>query len=503
MNRLLLCLKRGTPKKWLPGLALMFSVTGFSQPTINQFTPDNGAVGTLVSITGTNLNNPSAIMIGGIAAIPISNDGTTLVAMLMPGATTGGVSVTTGGGTANGPGNFSVTASLVPNSQQGNKLVGNGAAGNAYQGISVAISADGNTAIVGGIFDNNQVGAAWIFTRSGGTWVQQGSKLVGTGAVGSSQQGYSVAISADGNTVIVGGYTDNFNEGAAWIFTRTAGVWSQQGNKLVGTGATGNAYQGTSVAISADGNTAVVGGFNDAGDKGATWIFTRTAGVWTQQGNKLVGTGATGNARQGWSSAISADGNTVMVGGYRDNGNAGASWVFTRTGGIWTQEGNKLVGTGAAGNANQGLSVSLSADGNTALLGGISDNAGLGASWIFTRSGGIWTQQGNKLVGSGAVGNGSQGYGVSLSADGNTAIVGGYADNSQVGAAWIFTRSGTTWSQQGAKLVGTGAVGSAWQGRSAAISADGNTAIVGGYFDNSNAGAAWVYIYLPPAPTII
>jgi hypothetical protein len=106
MNRLLLCLKRGTPKKWLPGLALMFSVTGFSQPTINQFTPDNGAVGTLVTITGTNLNNPSAIMIGGIAAIPISNDGTTLVAMVMPGAVTGNISVSTADGTVNAPGNF-------------------------------------------------------------------------------------------------------------------------------------------------------------------------------------------------------------------------------------------------------------------------------------------------------------------------------------------------------------------------------------------------------------
>ncbi|MGC5276279.1 hypothetical protein ACPXAM_24405, partial [Escherichia coli] len=76
-----------------------------------------------------------------------------LVAMVMPGATTGAVSVTTAGGTANGTGNFNVTASQAPNSQQGNKLVGTGAVGTAYQGASVSLSADGNTAIVGGYLD--------------------------------------------------------------------------------------------------------------------------------------------------------------------------------------------------------------------------------------------------------------------------------------------------------------------------------------------------------------
>ena len=98
-------------------------------------------------------------------------------------------------------------------------MVGNGAAGPASQGWSVALSADGNTAVVGGPDDNlspdntGGVGAAWIFTRGGGTWSQQGNKLVGTGAVGNSQQGFSVAISGDGNTVIVGGPGDSTRTG--------------------------------------------------------------------------------------------------------------------------------------------------------------------------------------------------------------------------------------------------------------------------------------------------
>src|SRR5262252_148215 len=95
---------------------------------------------------------------------------------------------------------------LAQFTQQGPKLVGTGAVGNAQQGQSVALSADGNTAMVGGWLDTSQIGAAWVFTRSNGVWVQQGPKLVGSGAVGNALQGYSVALSRDSNTVIVGGY---------------------------------------------------------------------------------------------------------------------------------------------------------------------------------------------------------------------------------------------------------------------------------------------------------
>ena len=379
--------------------------------------------------------------------------------------------------------------------QQGSKLVGAGAVGASQQGYSVAISADGTTAIVGGWQDNSGVGAAWVFTRSGGVWSQQGSKLVGAGAVGAAQQGESVSISADGNTAIVGGPNDNSQAGAAWVFTRSREVWSQQGSKLIGTDAVGPypAMQGWSVAISADGNTAIVGGLYDNSQAGAAWVFTRTGGVWSQQGGKLVGADAAGHAEQGYSVAISADGTSAIVGGVTDNSGAGAAWVFTRSGGVWSQQGSKLVGTDTVEPPLQGYSVGISADGNTALIGGPADNSWAGAAWVFARSGGVRSQQGSKLVGTGAVGGAEQGHSVAISADGNTTIVGGWLDNSYAGAAWVFTRSGGVWSQQGSKLVGTGAVGAGYQGQSVAISADGNTAIVGGHWDNSQAGAVWVF----------
>jgi hypothetical protein len=133
--------------------------------------------------------------------------------------------------------------------QQQPKLVGTGAVGSGNQGISVALSADGTTAIVGGPGPNNAdrdrspfvrpAGAAWVFTRSGGVWRQQGGKLVGTTSEyggGLWSQGASVAVSADGNTAIVGGPSDNRTTGAAWVFTRSGDVWTPQRNKLVGSG---------------------------------------------------------------------------------------------------------------------------------------------------------------------------------------------------------------------------------------------------------------------------
>jgi hypothetical protein len=195
-------------------------------------------------------------------------------------------------------------------------------------------------------------------------------------------------------------------------------------------------------------------------------VFTRSNGVWTQQGTKLVGAGAAGAARQGYSVALSGDGNTAIVGGP----GIGAAWVYTRSGGVWTQQGSNLVDTGGAGSALQGQSVALSGDGNTAIVGGPDDNS----AWVYTRSGGVWTQQGSNLVGTGG-GSAFQGQSVALSGDGNTAIVGGPDDNlatggnSATGAAWVYTRSGGVWSQQGSKLVGTGG-GSAFQGQSVVTS---------------------------------
>ena len=391
---------------------------------------------------------------------------------------------------------------IDPFIQQGSKLTGSKETVSGKFGFSVALSADGNTALVGGFGDNNSVGAAWVFTRSGTTWTQQGEKLTAGGEVGAAEFGESVALSADGNTALIGGESDNGRQGAAWVFTRSGTTWTQQGEKLTGGGEVGVGSVGRSVALSADGNTALIGGFGDNDRVGAAWVFTRSGTTWTQQGEKLTAGGEVGAAEFGKSVALSADGNTALIAGYGDNNREGAVWAFTRSGTTWTQQGEKLTGGGEVGSAQFGESVALSADGNTALIGCFGDNEGRGAAWVFTRSGATWTQQGEKLTGSDENGAATFGVSTALSGDGNTALIGGLSDNNGLGAAWVFTRSGTTWTQQGEKLTGGGEVGAGRFGLSVALSSDGNTALIGGLNDNNEVGAAWVFEYphTPPTP---
>ncbi|CTQ52933.1 hypothetical protein LP7551_01453 [Roseibium album] len=381
---------------------------------------------------------------------------------------------------------------FAPYAQQGGKLVGTDSVGNSQQGI-VAVSADGNTAVVGGSNDAEGTGAVWIFTRSGDAWSQQGSKLTGSDCVGATGLGTSVGISSDGNTVIAGGSGDNGIVGAAWVFTRTSGIWTQQGNKLVGSHPVGDSMQGGSVAISADGNTAAVGGNGDEFGIGAVWIFTRSQGGWSQTGSKLTGSGYSGKANQGSSLAMSDDGKTLIVGSAIETNVNAPIWVFVEAGG-WQQQGNYLTATDAVTNPNgQNTSVGVSGDGNTLVLGENQDDAQRGATWIFTRSGNAWSQQGSKMVGAGATGKAAQGCSVSISADGDTAIVGGNTDNGDLGAVWVYQRNAGNWLQCGEKLVGTGASGAALQGNSVALSGDARTILSGGSGDNGMAGATWVF----------
>src|SRR5436190_5375203 len=160
--------------------------------------------------------------------------------------------------------------------QQGPKLVSTQCRGCFhYEGWSVAISADGNTAIVGSVTDEDV--SVWV--RSGGAWSLQGPRLTGS-AIGNL--GQSLAISSDGNTIIAGAPSDGSGVGAAVVWTRSAGVWTQQGPKLVGSGAVGAAEQGASVSLSADGNTAIVGGSADDGGNGAVGCWTTSGGGRTQ-----------------------------------------------------------------------------------------------------------------------------------------------------------------------------------------------------------------------------
>jgi len=372
---------------------------------------------------------------------------------------------------------------------------------NSQQGHSVAISADGNTAIVGGWQDNSNLGAAWVWVRDiSGNWTQQ-QKLVASDSVGSSsREGGAVAISGDGNTVLVGGGGDNSGVGATWVWTRSSNTWTQQA-KLLANDASGAPSQGSAVSLSADGTTALVGGAGDASNAGAAWVFHFDGSSWTQVGSKLTPNDAVGIAAFGQSVAISSDGSTAIIGGAGDNSTIGAAWIFVADTSSYVQQGLKLVGNDVEGSVPAfGHSVGISDDGNTAIAGTFNDNAGKGAATIFVRSSTTWSQQGAKLVVASSDDDAQQGWSVALSGDGNTAIVGGNQDASFNGSAWIYTRSAGAWTQQGGRL--SGASGFILQGYSVAVSQDGNTAIVGGLEADSNVGAAWVFAQTPTVTSV-
>ncbi|MCE2823037.1 MAG: hypothetical protein LW693_11505 [Saprospiraceae bacterium] len=215
-------------------------------PVVTSISPASGSAGTIVTVSGLNLDQINSAAIGSTTAVILSKSSTTARLMVMPGTSGGTVTVSTPTSTASSVSSFTVSSTPHPYIQQGAKFTNSSTS--SQQGQSVAVSADGNTAIIGGPGDNSNTGAAWIYVRSGTAWSQQ-AKLVGSGAVGVARQGISVALSADGNTAVVGGSSDNSSNGAVWVFTRTGTDWAQQGNKLVGAGGTSTAQQGTAVAM--------------------------------------------------------------------------------------------------------------------------------------------------------------------------------------------------------------------------------------------------------------
>lgn len=275
-------------------------------------------------------------------------------------------------------------------------------------------------------------------------------------------------------------------------------------------GAAGDNF-GRSVALSKDGNTLAVGAdLDDVGantNQGSVTIFTRSSSTWTQQAY-LTYSGGAANDKFGYSVALSSDGNTLAVGAYTDtvgaNNAQGSCIVFTRSGSTWTEQAFLTYSSGAASD-QFGYSVSLSNDGNTLAVGAVTDNVGAntdqGSCTIFTRSGSTWTQQAY-LTYSGGAGSDFFGYSVALNSDGNVLAVGAYNDtvgtNAGQGSVTIFTRSGSIWSEQSYLTAIGGAAGDAF-GYRVSISGDGGHLVVGAAGDaigaNTSQGSVRYFNY--------
>src|SRR5262249_11463915 len=235
--------------------------------------------------------------------------------------------------------------------QQGPKLTGGDESGPGAFGASLALSRNGDLAVVGAPSDGitltptvaNQNGAVWTFARSGSSWRAGGPKLTAASASGSPAFGSSVALAADGGPLAVGGAEDGGALGAVWAYHRRinvgvvpAGAWLLLGGKLLAAGAPGLTGLGRSVALSGDGSVLVASGPGDASGKGAGWLFVRSGSRFVQQPGKLTASDETGAGALGYSAGVAADGNSGLLGAPCDARSAptgaffgsGAAWVF-------------------------------------------------------------------------------------------------------------------------------------------------------------------------------
>jgi hypothetical protein len=444
--------------------------------------------------------------------------------------------------------------------------VGNTQAGDLF-GFSVAVS--GDTVVVGARDEDSaslgvnsipdelaagSSGAAYVFVRNAGVWSQQAylkPAAVGPGGQAGDHFGWSVAISGD--TVVVGAPDEDSatagvnsvpaegatNSGAAYVFTRSGGVWSQQAYLKAAVVRAADEF-GYSVAISGD--TLVVGAYDEASSStginsnsntlaagaGAAYVFARNGSVWSQQAYLKPGAVGTTQANDHFGNAVAVSGDTVVVGAFEEDssstgidsipnelaGGAGAAFVFVRNAGAWSQQAYlkpAAVGTGQAGDH---FGISVTASGDTVVVGAYqesssttgvnstpNDGAGSsGAAYVFTRTAGVWNQQAYlkpAAVGTTQVGD-SFGYSVALSGD--TLVVGAPGEDSSTtgidstlnelsssaGAAYVFRRSAGVWSQQ--SFLKPGAVGSTQLGDNFgwSVAVSGATVVVGAYLEDSS-----------------
>jgi hypothetical protein len=391
-------------------------------------------------------------------------------------------------------------ATFVPQAE----IPGYGGTGFGQGSGDVSLSGDGNTALVA---DSNQLGA-WTFTRSGSAWREQAAFH----SSGGHQEGWgnSTALSGDGNTAMVGSGVNGW-PGRATVFSRSGAIWTEQtvlGATSSG-GGEGSGF-GWSVAVSGDGNTALVGSPFQGPERqeGAAWVFTRSEGRWSQPAVAVLrGAGEISAAASSFTQAqfgahvaLSADGRIALVGAAGDNESRGAAWVFERSGPQWIERG-KLTTSDEFGSQRFGNSVALSANGNVALIGGA------GAAWVFERAGDAWLQRGPRLrtAEDPETAEGHFGWTVAMSADGNTAVTGAHGVGEKFGgAAWVLRRSGTSWTQQRLSDPNGERTRGINFGYNVAISGDGTTLLISapGEWTGTPAGggAAWVFVGPPWSP---
>ena len=378
------------------------------------------------------------------------------------------------------------------------KLMAGDVASNARFGEYIGVDATGTHMLVGCSHDNQSAsasGAIYYFKYENGAWIQK-QKIKLAAPVANEGFGQTLMISADGTFAIVGAAEWPASNGAAYVFTRSGDVWTQ-GQKLTASDGAVQDYFGGVIALSRDQSTLAISACYNNGGRGAIYIFTKSAGSWVQQAKLVAADSALWNDLGYLGLDLSSDGNYLIAGAHGADtaagADAGATYIFLRTGTSWVQQA-KLVAPDPAAGDQFGFATAMSADGATVLISAIASTTRPGAVYVFTRVGTLWTYQTKLTANNGVVGDR---FGQTLEFSSNLLLVGATtmsAKGAASGSVYVFTLTGTTWTQQRI-LTGSDETANDWFGFKIFLADDAKSAYIFALNNAVSASSGAVYSF--------
>jgi hypothetical protein len=358
----------------------------------------------------------------------------------------------------------------------------------------VGVSSDGTTAVIGAFRDEDpngsRAGSAYVFKQEGGAWSEQ-TKLAPEDGDSEDAFGSSVGVSSDGTTAVIGagGDEDPNGDGAgsAYVFKQEGGAWSEETKLAPEYGDSDDGFG--SVGVSSGGTTAVIGAPRGEDAVGSAYVFKRVGGEWREE-TKLTASDGEFDDRFGFSVGVSGDGTTAVIGASEDedpNGErAGSAYVFQRNGGEWSEQ-TKLTASDGDSRDYFGVSVGVSSDGTTAVIGAPRDEdpngERAGSAYVFRREGGEWREE-TKLAPEDGESGFLFGSMVGVGGDGMTAFI----------DAYVFRQENEGWREE-QKLTDEEYASFGFR-EGVGVSSDGTTAVIGADRDEDPngefAGSAYV-----------
>ena len=381
---------------------------------------------------------------------------------------------------------FSTKTIFSPSLEQA-KLAASDATAAALFGCSVSLSMDGTYCAVGSSGTAASKGRVYIFKRDASSWTEQ-AILNATDGVAGDKFGSTVSINADATIVVIGAPAKLGGTGSCYVFNRSGSTWAQQAI-LAAADAGSNSLFGTSVSVSDNGKTVLVGAPKKNSSAGVAYVFTYNGSRWSQE-SKLEAADLRSGQQYGSSCAVSGDGNSCIIGAYGVAGldhMTGCAYTYFRVGSVWSQQ-SKLVPADSMVEDYFGWSVAMNQNGDTVVVGATKVLSDKGAAYIYERASGAWDMKA-KVNGSDVDAGDLFGFSVVVSNNGKLVMIGVPGDINKgavSGCAYTFTKTSAGWAQDRKLVAADNAIGDKF-GWSCAVSGDGKYGVIGSPYNDDRA----------------